>query len=106
MTTTSINQDFQDESDGLISISHEDYPTGGSISQQPGGRLRFTDEAIRAGTAPQTKKTATFMRLLQMSSPDKEIISVATICLCVAAVASTSLPHFTGNVSNLHHFLF
>jgi hypothetical protein len=63
-----------------------------------GGRLRFTEEAIKQGLASDkgTNRSGTLMRLFRMSFPDKWLIAAATCCLAIAAVASTSLPHFTG----------
>ena len=37
-------------------------------------------------------------RLLQFSSPDVQLISVAFICLIFGAAASTAVPHFIGQV--------
>jgi hypothetical protein len=63
-----------------------------------GGRLKFTDDAIKKGRVPKTgvNKSAAFMRLLQFSAPDKALLFMATVCLTGGAVSSTSLPHFTG----------
>lgn len=68
-----------------------------SANRKVGGRLRFTEDALKDGAAVQgAPRTDTLRRLFKLSMPDKWLLLGATASLMIGAVAQTSLPHFTG----------
>ena len=92
MSRIAINGNI-DESDPLLHEVLEQQ----SVSQR-GGRLVYTEENIKAGQVAGGKKRRkdAFLRLVRMSAPDKWLLLCGFLALTIGAVASTSLPHFTG----------
>ncbi len=91
----SINEEQSDSERGPLIESR-------AIGPRVGGRLRFTDEAIKKGLVAETgtNKKATLLRLFSFSAPDRWMLLAATLCLVIGAVSSTSLPQFTGKQSS------
>lgn len=64
-----------------------------SINSGVGTIVDFGDDDSKSSLE---KGGASIMRLVQMSSSDAPLLVSATVCLVIAAITNTAIPHFTG----------